>query len=259
MTDFGATFKKARDSRGISLDQIARETRISTRFLAAIENEEFHLLPGGVFNRGFIRTFAEKVGLDPDQAVLDYQRLADVPESRESAGISSEGRAKDGWSYYPVAIGALALLIAVFYIVTRETSTTSQTAPPPTPPVLSQPATPPPQATPVPEPPSTPPKTAAAAPELETAPSSEPLRIDLEAQSPTWMKATADGSVVNAGEILQPGMTRHFTAKNFVDLVVGNAGGVNIKINGMPGRPLGKGGQVRELKITVENFRDFIS
>ena len=72
MTNFGSSFKKARDSKGISLDQIALETRISTRFLAAIENEEFHVLPGGIFNRGFIRTFAERIGLDPDQAVADY-------------------------------------------------------------------------------------------------------------------------------------------------------------------------------------------
>src|SRR5579871_1463960 len=78
MTNFGASFKQARESRGISLDQIAIETRISTRFLSAIENEEFHLLPGGIFNRGFVRSFAEKVGIDPDQAVADYERLADV-------------------------------------------------------------------------------------------------------------------------------------------------------------------------------------
>src|SRR2546422_11632456 len=80
MTDFGASFKKARESAGISLDQIAIETRISTRFLAAIEGEEFHLLPGGIFNRGFVRTYAERMGLDPDQAVAEYERLVRVRE-----------------------------------------------------------------------------------------------------------------------------------------------------------------------------------
>src|SRR4030095_2827466 len=80
MTNFGASFKKARESKGISLDQIAKTTRISTRFLAAIESEEFHLLPGGVFNRGFVRSFAESVGLDPNQAVADYERLVLVRE-----------------------------------------------------------------------------------------------------------------------------------------------------------------------------------
>src|SRR5438105_12876912 len=85
MSNFGASFKKARESKGISLDRIAAETRISTRFLLAIENEEFNLLPGGIFNRGFVRTYAEKVGLDPDQAVADYERLAAVGEPAETA------------------------------------------------------------------------------------------------------------------------------------------------------------------------------
>src|SRR5580693_5693983 len=84
MTNFGASFKKARESKAISLVQIAAETRISTRFLSAIENEEFNLLPGGIFNRGFVRAYAEKVGIDPDQAVADYERLAEVHQAPES-------------------------------------------------------------------------------------------------------------------------------------------------------------------------------
>src|SRR2546428_4072037 len=106
MTDFGASFKKARESAGISLDQIALETRISTRFLAAIENEEFHLLPGGIFNRGFIRNFAEKVGLDPDQAVADYVRLSALQEPGETPA-ASQRPAKTDRRYYTAAIGAL--------------------------------------------------------------------------------------------------------------------------------------------------------
>ena len=78
MPNFGASFKKARESKGIPLDRIATETRISTRFLQAIENEDFHLLPGGIFNRGFIRTYAERLGLDPEQAVAEYEQLAEV-------------------------------------------------------------------------------------------------------------------------------------------------------------------------------------
>src|SRR6185436_2837971 len=80
MTNFGANFKKAREAKGIPIDQIALETRISTRFLLAIENEDFHLLPGGIFNRGFVRTYAERIGLDPDQAVEEYTRLTEFRE-----------------------------------------------------------------------------------------------------------------------------------------------------------------------------------
>src|SRR5213080_5499517 len=84
MTNFGTNFKRAREAKGISIDQIASETRISTRFLLAIENEQFHLLPGGIFNRGFIRAYAEKVGLDPNQAVADYSLLTGVRQPSEA-------------------------------------------------------------------------------------------------------------------------------------------------------------------------------
>src|SRR6266498_1159291 len=89
MTNFGASFKNARESKGVSLGKIAAETRISTRFLIAIENEEFHLLPGGIFDRGFVRAYAEKLGLDPDQAVADYRLLTEVPQPSEAFDAES--------------------------------------------------------------------------------------------------------------------------------------------------------------------------
>src|SRR6266550_4481512 len=101
MSNFGSTFKKGRESKGISLDRIAAETRISTRFLLAIENEEFNLLPGGIFNRGFVRTYAEKVGLDPDQAVADYERLVQVHEPLETS-VASPGGTTGGRHLYSV-------------------------------------------------------------------------------------------------------------------------------------------------------------
>ncbi len=81
MSDLGTTFRNARETLGLTLDQIAGETRIGTRFLEAIEKEEFHLLPGGIFSRGFVRAYAERLKLDPDKAVLFIQ--SDVPEHAE--------------------------------------------------------------------------------------------------------------------------------------------------------------------------------
>src|SRR5262249_52786959 len=122
MTNFGATFKKSRESRGISLDQIAHGTRISTRFLAAIENEEFQVLPGGLFNRGFVRSFAEAVGLDPDQAVADYERLSSVPQPNDVLASATAGPPKSQRNLYPVAIAVLAIALAIFYFLTRESA-----------------------------------------------------------------------------------------------------------------------------------------
>src|ERR1041385_7154113 len=112
MTNFGATLKKARESKGISLEQIAKTTRISTRLLTAIENEEFHLLPGGIFNKGFIRSFAEAVGVDPEQAVADYERLASVSEPQDAVTSARARPTKNERYLYPIAIGILAIAIA---------------------------------------------------------------------------------------------------------------------------------------------------
>src|SRR5262245_47702466 len=110
MTNFGAGFKKARESKGISLDQIAMDTRISTRFLSALENEEFHLLPGGTVNRGFVRAYAERVGLDPHQAVEDYERLAGVRDAADIHALGNTLPEKSNRFLYPVAAGLLALV-----------------------------------------------------------------------------------------------------------------------------------------------------
>jgi cytoskeletal protein RodZ len=112
MTNFGASLKKARESKGISLDQIAIETRISSRFLTAIENEDFQVLPGGIFNRGFVRAYAEKVGMDPDQAVADYERLsgAAAEPAQNVDGTASPPPARVERHLYPILIGALVLL-----------------------------------------------------------------------------------------------------------------------------------------------------
>jgi cytoskeleton protein RodZ len=69
---FGEHLKREREMRGVSLDEICTATRIATRFLEAMENEEWERLPGGVFNRGFVRAVARYLGLDEDGLVGEY-------------------------------------------------------------------------------------------------------------------------------------------------------------------------------------------
>jgi cytoskeleton protein RodZ len=264
MSNFGASFKKARESKGISLDRIAAETRISTRFLLAIENEEFNLLPGGIFNRGFVRSYAEKVGLDPDQAVVDYERLVKPYEPPE-ASVATPRRVKGNRHLYPLAIGGLVLVIVIFYLATRETSNTAQTAgsaPPSSAVAVAQPE-PPTVTAKAPTaaelaPPSTPPEVTSAAPEPESPVPTEGLRLDMEVTETTWVKVKADGTTVDPGETLEPGTTRHFKAQNSIILEIGNAGGLALKLNDMPIKNVGKSGQVRELIITPQNIKSLI-
>jgi cytoskeleton protein RodZ len=287
MTNFGARFKQARESKGISLDQIATETRISTRFLSAIENEEFQLLPGGIFNRGFVRAFAEKVGLDPDQAVADYERMAEVRQPEQVAAPPQVAPpSKRRRSLYPIAIGVLALVIVVFYVVTRESGNIAQTASTPATPAgtAPQPATTPAESAPPVTPPGNARQPTAALPESEpnqspkpapapapiptpapqaTAPASPPapnaLSLEIDAQDTSWIKVVADGKSANPGEILQSGMTRKYTAQNKLILSVGNAGGLALKLNDKPLKALGKTGQVREIIITPETAKKYVA
>jgi cytoskeletal protein RodZ len=69
---FGDKFRKAREAKKLSLDDVSRVTKIGARMLQAIEEEHFDQLPGGVFNRGFIRAYAKHLGLNDEEAVTDY-------------------------------------------------------------------------------------------------------------------------------------------------------------------------------------------
>ena len=72
MPSFGEKLKLEREKRKISLEEISSSTKIGTRMLQALEEEKFNQLPGGIFNKGFVRAYARAVGLDEDQAVADY-------------------------------------------------------------------------------------------------------------------------------------------------------------------------------------------
>ncbi len=72
MPQFGDKFRKAREAKKLSLDDVSRVTKIGSRMLQAIEDEHFDVLPGGVFNKGFIRAYAKHLGLNDEEAVTDY-------------------------------------------------------------------------------------------------------------------------------------------------------------------------------------------
>ena len=76
MASFGERLRKEREQRGITLDDIALTTKIGTRLLRALEEEKFDQLPGGIFNKGFIRAYARHVGIDEEQAIADYMSAA---------------------------------------------------------------------------------------------------------------------------------------------------------------------------------------
>jgi cytoskeletal protein RodZ len=77
--DFGVRMRQLREARGVSLRQIADATKISVGALQALERSDTSRLPGGVFSRAFVRSYAVEVGLDPEQAVRDF--LVQFPDA----------------------------------------------------------------------------------------------------------------------------------------------------------------------------------
>lgn len=70
----GEKLRQAREERDISISEVAEQTRISPLYIEAIENDDYSPLPGGIFNKGFIKSFAKFVGVDEEEALQDYSR-----------------------------------------------------------------------------------------------------------------------------------------------------------------------------------------
>src|SRR5207253_4742483 len=82
--DFGSRMRHAREQRGVSLRQIAETTKISVSQLEALERNDISRLPGGIFSRAFVRSYAAEVGVDPEQTVRDF--LSQFPHDSVTAG-----------------------------------------------------------------------------------------------------------------------------------------------------------------------------
>lgn len=104
----GSLLRAAREERGLTIDRISEVTKIGKRFLEAIESDDFERLPGGIFDRSFIRAFAREVGVDEEQGVALYlkARGTRARTERQHRGPSAEGLTI-------IAGIALALLVAV--------------------------------------------------------------------------------------------------------------------------------------------------
>jgi cytoskeletal protein RodZ len=83
----GEKLRQAREERGISISEVAEQTRISAMYLELIENDDYRTLPGGIFNKGFVKSYAKYVGLDEQEALQDYARVvaADEAENPEES------------------------------------------------------------------------------------------------------------------------------------------------------------------------------
>jgi hypothetical protein len=111
----GEKLRQAREERGISISEVAEQTRISPLYLKSIENDDYKPLPGGIFNKGFVRSYARYIGFNEDEALADYAALvsANAAAEPEPTVHHHEVWTDNGSnrSIVPTAIFALVILI----------------------------------------------------------------------------------------------------------------------------------------------------
>lgn len=128
MPSFGEELRRARELRKITLREISEATKISLRYLQALERNDFEHLPGGVFNKGFVRAYCEFIGVDTEAMVDAYlfeertQAGQDsVPQARpaprrsasEQPPVASAKRARVRWAWVGLVLAVLGLLIGL--------------------------------------------------------------------------------------------------------------------------------------------------
>jgi cytoskeletal protein RodZ len=255
MPTLGEELRRKREERGITLAEISESTRIGTRFLKAIETDNFSTLPGGIFTRSFIRAYAKQVGMNEDEAITLYQQQVTGPSDEAQAEPAPPAKTASvepapvkprivdehkprrfepiafrptptRMSWPTIVIGAGILLfvaIIVISIVRQLNRASSETAPSP---VVQK--TEPAKPTPAPNPPAQP----ESPPAAPAASSSEPLQVKLEAATgDAWIRYQVDDAKPTTIVLKQGQTTDIPPAQSQVTLNYGNRTTLRMKIN----------------------------
>jgi cytoskeleton protein RodZ len=257
---FGERLRRDRELRGVSREEISAATRIASRFLEALENEQWERLPGGVFNRGFLRAVARFLGLDEDDLIAQYdlavaeqypqiEASANPPVPQEKAKIHSRRFVLVG------LVGTLCGLVFLgagwfgwgwAYRSPQQAASRSDTAP---------------SAVPAPGQPEGNPVSASnentgnsrsavlASTLAPTGAAARALELKVEAGKETAVSVSADGSKVFEGNMIA-GQSRTFTAQDAIDISAEDAGALLLELNGQTLAPLGPPGQGGNATLT---------
>jgi cytoskeleton protein RodZ len=251
----GEKLRQAREERGISISEVAEQTRISPLYIESIENDNYKPLPGGIFNKGFVKSYAKYVGVDEHEALQEYARLAATIEAQEAEPPRSyrpEVLTDDrpGVSILPTVLFAgviLALMTAgilflVRYLRSPETSQTASNTQANSAANIASPAEP-----------------SAAAP--SSAPAIEASKIEFRAAGqPVWLRAIVDGKSTEM--LIDADKSAAFEPKDNLKLSYSRsrapyaALAINGKTVTLPSEPTSATKGTIDVEITRENFAE---
>ena len=289
MGAFGDKLRREREMRGITLSEISESTKISKRWLQALEDEQFEQLPGGVFNRGFVRAYARFLGINDEQAVADYVAASneqEPPEDKFPLEIHEKKRSdapplNPKRSFVPVLLAIVALVLVVggwtVWVKRKPQTTTAahQSSSSKVPAAASQAPT----ATPAPRQndvssspvvktqatpdgsadnhasPATPAKTAESPHVSADDPKQNgPISVVIKAKKDSWISIVADGQTLWEGT-LNASKERSIQADKELVLKTGNAAGLDVSYNGKPIGILGKEKEVRTITFNTAGLQ----
>ena len=267
MSQLGERLRAAREAQGIAVSQAAADTRILARYIIALEEGDYQYLPGDVYARGFIRNYANYLGLPADELIELYRVNRGTTDPIRIVPATSAPRIRGFFvpSFFGVFFVVLAL-IGVAYLALSLTNNlggqrvaeapiaTAAPTPQPLPTYAAEPTS-------VPQLANAPTAVAPIAPTdqvaggvvatpqptpalvAQTAPIMATVRIAPGDHRGSWIRITADRKVIYEGG-MDAGSSRDFTAQTTVKIRAGNAGVVFVTINGVEQGPLGGAGQV---------------
>ena len=240
MASFGENLRRERELRGIDLREMADATKISIRFLQAIEQDRVDILPGGIFPRAFVRQYAKYLGLDAERLVAEFVYAhggETAPRKDARASVRVDQGPPRGLILLAVALGLLGL-------VGWKVRGLGKSPQPPAIPSVAAPG-------------ATfaydrvyPPPSGAASGAPHTAAGTMVLTV--LARRSSWVEARVDGTTV-LNRVLKGGESQRLEARQEVLLSVGNAGGIAVTLNDRALAPLGGDGEVkRDIAINAQ-------
>ena len=243
--DFGSTLRAARERRGVPLRQIAARTKISVGVLEALERNDISRLPGGIFSRAFVRSYAIEIGLDPEAAIQDF--IAEFPQDSVTVGHPQTRPVEDYESVESTRRTASAFLklfaISVPIVgIVLYFSTAGRRRPP------AEPSTGSPRTV---EPDSSRTRVIAGAA------ANAPLVVEIVGRGASVLTVTIDGTA-RRERAIAAGDRARFAAERELVVNVADAAAVSLTVNGEPARPLGTSGQPATLNLTPANYKDYV-
>ncbi|MBW3659189.1 MAG: DUF4115 domain-containing protein [Actinobacteria bacterium] len=238
----GDVLRDAREEQGRSIDEAARDTRVRSDYLRALEEEQFEVFGGDVYAKGFLSSYARYLRLDP-QPLLDRYRRNVQHDEPSASSIAATPVAKQPSGPPPTWIAWAVVVVVVLIGVAALAQVFGGRTPEPAAQQPPQPADSPTEdaATPTPEP----------SPE----PTFDGVELLLAYEEDCWTRVTIDGQTV-LEETVQRGETRSFEDDGEIQVRFGNPAGVRVELNGESLGAAGEPGQPRTVTFTPEGAEE---